>query len=161
MLDEILPMILSIALFGTSAYFLTQSKSCQCTDVNPTTYSYILGFSYVAIGYAILVYTVGNSFLKLVLKNPVLILAPLLYMVGLAAWALLTIQYSYTLKACKCPSTIAGNVTFSVAALDLLIMAIVLLTGLFGGYKVLSLSSKDRRLFLSGFHNGVQNGIKT
>jgi hypothetical protein len=151
MLDKILPMILSTALFGTSAYFLTQSKSCECTDVNPTSYSYILGFSYVAIGCAILVYTIGESFAKLAVKNPVLILAPLLYMVGLAAWALLTIQYSYTLKACKCPSTIAGNVTFSVAVLDLLIMAVVLLTGLFGGYKVLSLSSKDRSLFLSGF----------
>ncbi len=157
MLDKILPVILSTALFGTSVYFLTQSRSCQCTDVNPTSYSYILGFSYIAIGYAILVYAVGNSFLKLVVKNPVLILAPLLYMVGLAAWALLTIQYSYTLKACKCPSTIAGNVTFSVAALNLLIMAVVFLTGLFGGYKVLSMSSKDRTLLHSAFHNVVYN----
>lgn len=157
MLDKILPMILSIAIFGTSAYFLTQSKSCECTDVNPTAYSYILGFSYLAIGYAILVYAVGNSFLKLVAKNPVLILAPLLYMVGLAAWALLTIQHSYTLKACKCPSTIAGTVTFSVAALNLLILAIVFLTGLLGGYKVLTMSSKDRTLLHSAFHNVVYN----
>ena len=156
MFDQFLAPVVSTALFGTSAYFITQSKSCPCPEVNETKRSYILGFSYVAIAYAVGWFALGSSALKMFLKYPILLLVPALYMIGLIAWSILTIEYTYTLKACKCEASIAEKVTYTVAVLDLIVASVAILGAGYGLYKLAGLSSADRSLYLSIAKNLVK-----
>jgi len=149
MFDLFAVPITSAVLYGTSAYFITQSKECPCKEVNPTAQSYILGFSYFAIAYAVLSFILGTSSLKLLMNYPLLGIVPVLYAIALIAWAILIIRYSYTLKACQCPQTVAGNITFGVAVADLIVCGLAILIIGFEGTKLAMMSAKERKQLLS------------
>jgi hypothetical protein len=149
MFDLFLIPIITATVFGTSAYFITQSKECPCKEVNPTAQSYILGFSYVGIAYAVLSFILGTSILKFLLHYPLLGILPVLYAIGLIAWAILTIRYSYTLKACQCPETVAGKITFGAAIAELIVAGLAILLVGFEGTKIAMMSAKDRKQLLS------------
>ena len=137
MFEHVLAPVVSAALYGTSAYFITQSKSCPCTEVDETKRSYILGFSYAGIVYAFFGLVIGASpAFKLLFKYPILALVPVLFIIGQIAWAILTIQYTYTLKACKCNATAAENITFTHATLILVIAALMIPLAGFGIYAI-------------------------
>jgi len=161
MFDRFLAPGVSATLFGISAYFITQSKSCPCPEVDETKRSYILGFSYVGIAYALFSFALGSSVFQMFLKYPLLALAPVLFMIGLIAYAILIIQYTYTLKACKCEATVAEKITYTVAVLQLVVASIATLAAGYGIYQVASLSSADRKLYLSIAKNILTKSAKS
>jgi len=159
MVSQFIAPVISTAIYGTAAYFITQSKTCDCPSANSVARSYILGFSYVGIAWAVLSLILGSSAVKLLFDYPLLGLIPVVYAIGLLAWAILVIQHSYTLKACQCPQTVAGNITFGVAVIDLIIGGLAILALGFEGTKFAMMSAKDRNQLVS-FAKAIFSGSK-
>ena len=155
MFDQFLVPAVSAALFGTSAYFITQSKSCPCPEVDETMRSYILGFSYVGIVYSFLAFVIGSSAFNLFFKYPILALVPALFGIGSIAYAILTIQYTYTLKACKCEATLAEKITYIASVLRLIVPSLLLLLVGFVINMISTLSSADRKHYMSVMRNAI------
>jgi hypothetical protein len=155
MFDQFLVPAVSAALFGTSAYFITQSKSCPCPEVDETKRSYILGFSYVGIIYSVLLFVIGSSAFKLLSNYPILALVLALFEIGKIAYAILTIQYTYTLKACKCEATLAEKITYIASVLRLIVSSLLLLFVGFVMYMISTLSSADRKHYMSVIKNAI------
>lgn len=95
----------------------------------------MLGFSYYAIAYYIVVLIGGKPFINLLLTKPILFIIPLFTFFGTVAWSILTVMYVRRQKACKCPDSVAEEIAYGLAITELVSFGIVVLAIGYFGYE--------------------------
>lgn len=131
MIDRIVPLIMS-AMFAGSVYYIKKTESCPCTDVDISRRNYLLGASYFMTIYQGLLAIVGiNTLVPLIFRYPYMGIAWILIVnVCMLVWCIFTIQYVRQLKKCKCPDSIAEEVTYGLAITELISWVILVLPGI-------------------------------
>jgi hypothetical protein len=152
--------VLSLILFGVSAYYIKKSEACPCPDADASKRKYILYFAYFEIVYFSLKLALGAAFTSLLLSFPVLFILPLFALIGGLVWSFFTIQHVNAMKKCKCPDSIAEEFTYGFAIIRLVafMVGILLLANVFLIYN--SMNEKERKDFAIGFKKGFIQRLK-
>jgi hypothetical protein len=144
MFDNILIPLIMAGLFGASAYYITQTQTCQCAAVDPFGRSYILGFSYFAIIYDLIIMVMGNSFGQILFNHPFLLVIPIAVVIGTLVWTIYTLQYISAIRSCKCADSIAEETTYIFAIVEVVAFVILALLLLFGGIAIYQMNPMVR-----------------
>jgi len=148
--------LINLILFAVSAYYITKSEACPCPDADASKRKYILYFCYFEIIYLTLSVVLGKSLNLLLLLFPVLFIIPLfaVIVIGGLVWCIFTIQYVNSMKKCKCPDSIVQETTYANAILRLIAIVILMLGTAFIGFRYISMSGNERKLFKNSLKKG-------
>ena len=149
MFDTMIVAAIGFAIFASSAYFVYQSGTCVCPNINPYVRPYLLGFSGVAMVYEVLLFVLGTTLVDLLLKSPALLALFVALAIGGLVWAILTIQYATALKECKCADSVAEEVAYWAAVIEVSAWALVVLLLGYAGVMYSGMSVADRKAMLA------------
>jgi hypothetical protein len=151
---------ISLILFIVCAYYIKKSEACPCPDADASRRQYILYFSYFSIAHLTLVLLLGNLFIQACVSFPVLFIIPLFALIGGLVWAIFTLQHVHAMRKCKCPDSVAQEITYVFAIIRILVWMILISMILYIAFLYKSFSDEERRAFSAGFINGFKKQFK-
>ncbi len=143
--------VVSLVLFIVCAYYIKKSEECPCPDADASRRQYILYFSYFSIAHLSVVLLLGNLFFQACASFPVLFIIPLFALIGGLVWAIFTLQHVNAMKKCKCPDSVAQEVTYGFAIIRIISWVILTLSIVYIGSLYISFNEKERNNFKKAF----------
>lgn len=151
---------ISFILFIVCAYYIKKSEACPCPDADASRRKYILYFSYFSIAYLTLSLLLGNLFIQACISFPVLFIIPIFSVIGGLVWAIFTLQHVYAMRKCKCPDSIAQEVTYGFAIIRIIAWMVLTLLLVYIGSLYISFNDKERNNFKKAFINAFNKRLQ-
>jgi cbb3-type cytochrome oxidase subunit 3 len=152
--------VVSLVLFIVCAYYIKKSEACPCPDADASRRQYILYFSYFSIAHLSIVLLLGNLFFQVCVSYPVLYIIPLFAMIGGLVWAIFTLQHVNAMKKCKCPDSVAQEVTYGFAIIRIIAWMVLTLLLVYIGSLYISFNEKERNNFKKAFINAFNKRLQ-
>ena len=156
-----IPELIVSGLYATSAYYLHNLQTTECSCAMNDTRKYLFIFSCIAVVYTLFYTMFRNQYLRLLMKYPIVWLVPLAYFIAACVWFVYAIQYVNELKKkdCKCSKSLGRDVLYSLGILEAVSFGIIMVTLLGTGYFYMTLNSEGKSSFVKGFKSGFKNAI--
>lgn len=138
-----------LVLFGVAAYSIHQSSTClaknNCQVVSETTQNFLFAVPVLMMVYEVAMIVAGPSIFGFLLRNPLAFAGFAAFGLTLIVWSVLIIQYSAALRSCKCPETVAEDVAYSLAILELVTAALAIVGLGYLGVTYARMSPSERK----------------
>jgi hypothetical protein len=138
-----------LVLFGIAAYSIHQSSAClaknNCQVMSETTQNFLFAVPVLMMVYEVAMIVAGPSITGVLLRNPAALAALVAFGLTLIVWSVLVLQYSAALRSCKCPETVAEDVAYSLAVLELVTAALAIVGLGYLGVTYARMSPRERK----------------